>query len=169
MINAIVYNSLTGSCEKYAKLLSAKLHIPAKPLGEQLRPDCQVMYIGWAFAGKVAGYSKAKKKYNIMAVVNVGMGGAAPNAAENARKASDIPSLVKVFSLQGGFYMEKLPLPYQLIMKIKNKDIAKRYVGKSQLSPSEQALNIMATTGHGDPATWDVSEIVKWAEEYNKE
>ena len=166
MINTIVYNSLTGSGEKYAKLLSAQLHIPAKPMGEYVRPDAQVLYIGWAFAGKVSGYNKAKKKYNIVAVVNVGMNGSAPGTAEFTQSATGIPSSVKVFSVQGGFYMDKLPAPFKLIMKIKNKDIVKRLQSKGIQSESDKALMTMASTGTGDPASWDVSEIVDWAKSY---
>ena len=34
MFSAIVYKSTTGSCKRYAELLSARLHIPAFPLGK---------------------------------------------------------------------------------------------------------------------------------------
>lgn len=162
MISAIVYNSLTGSGEKYAKLLSKELHIPAKPMGEYVRSDAQVLFVGWLFAGKVIGYSKARKLYNITAVAAVGMSGGNPGVAEAARAASSIPFPVKVFSLQGGFYMDKLPAPYRVIMKLKNKDIAKRLLAKDELNEREKALLNMARTGSGDPASWDISEIVDW-------
>ena len=35
MFSAIVYKSTTGSCKRYAELLSARLHIPAFPLGKE--------------------------------------------------------------------------------------------------------------------------------------
>lgn len=162
MISAIVYNSLTGSCEKYARLLSKELHIPAKPMGEYVRADAQVLFIGWLFAGKVAGYSRAKKMYNITAVAAVGMSGGAEGAAEAVSKANALPQAVKAFSLQGGFYMDKLPTHYKLIMKLKNKDIAKKLRAKGQLNDREKALLTMASTGNGDPASWDIGEIAAW-------
>lgn len=162
MFSAIIYNSLTGSGEKYAKLLSARLHVPAKPMGDYVRPDGQVIYIGWTFAGKIVGYEKAAKKYDIGAVVQVGMAGGGENSAEAAREQNKIPSCVKVFSVQGGFYMDKLPLPLRLIMKLKNKQIAAGILKKPSPDAREQALLTMASTGTGDPASWDVDEIATW-------
>ena len=126
MISAIIYNSLTGSCEKYAKLLSAALHVPAKPLGEAVRTDGKVIYIGWARAGSIYGYAKAAKKYDIAAAVLVSMSPASEKNLAAARKADNIGEDVKLFNVQGGFSMEKLPLPYRLIMKLINKKIVKR-------------------------------------------
>lgn len=162
MISAIIYNSLTGSCEKYANLLSAALHVPAKPLGDYVRPDGQVIYIGWTFAGKVVGYRKAAAKYDVAAVIQVGMGGGSDSCAQSARVQNKIPACVAVFSLQGGFYMDKLPLPFRLIMKVKNKEIASGLSKKPQLNPREQALLAMATTGSGDPAAWDIDGVLAW-------
>ena len=89
-----------------------------------------------------------------------GQGG--DNSAETARAQNSIPACVKVFSLQGGFYMDRLPLLLRLIMKLKNKEIAAGLKKKASLDPREQALLTMATTGRGDPAAWDVSEIIDW-------
>ncbi len=162
MFNAIIYNSLTGSGERYANLLSAALHVPAKPMGDYVRPDGKVIYIGWTFAGKIVGYQKAAAKYDIGAVVQVGMAGGGENSAETAREQNKIPSGVKVFSVQGGFYMAKLPLPLRLIMKLKNKQIAAGMMKKSSRDAREQALLTMASTGTGDPAAWNVDEIAAW-------
>lgn len=165
MISAIIYNSLTGSCEKYANLLSAALHVPAKPLGDFVRPDGQVIYIGWTFAGKIVGYKKAAAKYDLAAVVQVGMAGGGENSAETARAQNRVPSCVKVFSLQGGFYIAKLPLPLRMIMKVKNKEIAAGLLKKASRDARDQALLTMATTGTGDPASWNVDEVVAWGRE----
>ena len=162
MVNAVIYSSLTGSCERYANLLSAALHVPAKPLGDYVRPDGRVVYIGWAFAGKIVGYKKAAAKYDVAAVVQVGMAGGGDNGAETARAQNSIPACIKVFNLQGGFYMDRLPILLRLIMKLKNKEIAAGLKKKASLDPRERALLTMATTGRGDPAAWDVSEIIDW-------
>lgn len=163
MISAIVYNSLTGSCEKYANLLSAALHVPAKPLGDYVRPDGQVIFIGWAFAGKVTGYKKAAAKHDVAAVIEVGMAGGGENSAEAVRAANNIPASVKVFSLQGGFYMDKLPLVYRLIMKVKNKQIAAGLLKNPARDPRQEALLNMAVSGSGDPADWDISSVLEWS------
>ena len=111
MINAVVYNSLTGSCEKYAKLISAALHVPAVAMGEHVRSDGKVIYIGWARAGSIYGYAAAAKKYNIAAAVLVSMSPAGEKNIAAARKADKIGPEIAVFNVQGAFHMDKLPAP----------------------------------------------------------
>ena len=74
---------------------------------------------------------------------------------------------MKVFSRQGGFYMDKLPLPFRLIMKVKNKEIAERVRKKPSQDARDQALLNMALTGNGDPASWEVEDIVAWCRAQN--
>lgn len=161
MVSAIVYHSQTGSCKKYAHLLSAALHVPAYPDGKApVRSDRKVIYIGWAFAGKVAGYQKAAQKFSIAAVVLVGMSPVFPDSAAKGREANGIPDDVGFYCLQGGFDSSKLPLPLRLIMKLKCKEIAARLEQKKgELSEPEKALYQMVTTGKGEPPLWDVSRI----------
>lgn len=164
MVSAVIYNSLTGSCEKIAQEISRAVHIPAKPIGEYVRPEGQIIYVGWTFAGKVAGLKKAMKKYSVAAVVQVGMGAVSDESAAFTREKNQIPQGVAVFCMQGGFNINKLPLPFKLIMKMKNKDIVARLQKKPSLNEQEQALLTMASTGVGQPASWDVSQIVAWAQ-----
>lgn len=162
MFNAIVYSSCTGSSKRYAEMLSAQLHIPAHPLGkEPLRPGSKIIFVGWVFAGKVMGYKKAAKKYDVGAVVSVGMSPVGPKSEDLARKANSLGAGMKVFCRQGGFNINKLPLPFKLIMQVKNKEIAERFEGRSDLSPQEQATYTMASTGVGEPPCWCVDDIVE--------
>lgn len=164
MISAIVYNSLTGSCEKYANLLSAALHVPAFPLSKaKVRADGQVIYIGWVFAGKLTGYKKAAQKFNIAATVHVGMGAVSEGSADFSREKNAVPADTAVFCRQGAFNLNKLPLPLKLIMKMKNKSIVSRLDAKGQLNEQEKALYVMASTGVGQPAAWEIDDIVAWA------
>lgn len=163
MINAVVYNSLTGSCEKYAKLISAALHVPAVPAGGYVRSGGKVIYIGWARAGSIYGYAAAAKKYNIAAAVLVSMSPASEKNIASARKADKIGDEVKVFNVQGAFHMDKLPAPYKLVMKAINKAIAKRIQGLDCPTEAELATLRMALDGQGEPANWDIDEIVSWA------
>ena len=119
-------------------------------------------------AGKVMGYSQAAKKLDVAAVVAVGMAPAGEKSAAACREKNQIPAEVACFCVQGAFHMDKLPGPMKLIMKWKVKDIAKQLEparAKGLLTPQTQALYRMATTGEGEPASWDVSEIVAWAKE----
>ena len=104
MFSAIVYKSTTGSCKKYADLLSARLHIPAFPLGkEYVLADTKIIYVGWLFAGKIMGYDKAAKKYDIGAVVQVGMSPVSAKSEEVCRKKNAVSADVPVFTRQGAF------------------------------------------------------------------
>lgn len=164
MISAIVYNSCTGSCKKYAELLSAAIHAPAMPLkGAVVRDGGKVIYVSWIFAGKVCGLAKAAKKFNIAAVVQVGMGAVTGESEAVCRQVNAIPRGAEVFCRQGGFNINKLPLPFRLIMKLKCKEIAARLESKGQLNEQEQATLTMASTGVGEPPRWDVEDIVAWA------
>ena len=163
MFNAIVYESCTGSCQRYAEMLSAQLHIPAFKLGkEHVRKGSRIIFIGWLFAGKIMGYAKAAGKYDIGAVVQVGMSPVFAKSESIAREKNDINPDVPVFTRQGGFNINKLPLPLKLIMKVKNKEIAARFEGKENLSDQEKATYKMASTGVGEPACWCVEDIVEW-------
>ena len=87
MIDAIVYSSLSGSCEEYAQRMSAALHIPFFTEKSGLCPvGRKIAYIGWLFAGKVVGLDKAMDRYDVCCVVSVGMGDPAVNPAEVCRK-----------------------------------------------------------------------------------
>ena len=143
MIDAIVYSSLSGSCEEYAHRMSAALHVPFFTEQSHICPTGRkVVYIGWLLAGKVVGLDKAMDRYDVCCVVSVGMGDPAVNPAEVCRKKNGLGSDIAVFPLQGRFDLKRLPLPYRLIMKIKIKDIAKRLnakAAKTTLTPAEQA------------------------------
>ena len=142
MIDAIVYSSLSGSCEEYAHRMSAALHVPFFTEQSHICPTGRkVVYIGWLLAG---------------------------NAEEVCRKKNGLGADIAVFPLQGRFDLKRLPLPYRLIMKVKIKDIAKRLnakAAKTTLTPAEQACLTMATVGRGEPATWDgIQAAIDWVE-----
>ena len=166
MIRAIIYNSQTGSCKRYAEELSRKLVLPAYALGQQPAiKGGEVIYVSWVMAGTVVGYSKVKKQLPVAAVCAVGMAPVTDGSVAFGREKNRVPDSVGYFCLQGGFNINKLPLPMNLIMRLKVKDIAKKLEFKrmkAPLSAQEQATYVMATTGSGDPASWDVSPIVAW-------
>ena len=165
MISTVIYTSKTGSSERFANEISRALHVPAKPMGEAVRADGKVIYVGWTLAAGVVGLKKAMEKYDVAAVVQVGMSPITAESAAFARKSNNLPDNIAVFSKQGGFSMKKLPLHFKLIMKLKNKEIAERLQKKGALNEQEKATLNMAVTGEGAPTNWDVSDVVKWAQE----
>ena len=167
MISAIVYSSETGSCERYAKMLAEELKVPAKPLKycESDRFD-QVVYVGWLMAGKITGLDKAREKMHVCAVVQVGMGPAGPEKADEGRNKNKLPAEVAFFCKQGAFHMDKLPLPLRLAMTMMNKKLKAELEQKSGLDAQEQALYKMVTTGDGEPAEWNVDDVVAWCRQH---
>lgn len=166
MISTILYTSETGSCKRYAEDLSAALHIPAHPMGKGYVPaGTQIIYIGWLSNGKITGYKKAADKYDVAAVVQVGM--SAPNAKSEAtgRKKNGIGEGTALFTRQGAFNINKLPFVYKKVMELVNKKIAAGLEKKTDLSDGDKATLKMAQTGEGQPASWDVSDIVAWAKD----
>ena len=169
MIQAILYSSSTGSSKYYAEELSRKLAVPAYPAkGCPLAAGFEVVYVGWLLAGKMNGLSAAMKKYNVRVVVPVGMGDPAVLTEEAVRAKNGLSADVAVFPLQGRFDMDKLALPYRVIMSAKNKEIVSRLEAKSELNDAEKALLKMAKTGRGEPATWDgINAVVDWVKKDN--
>lgn len=163
MYSAVVYNSTTGSCKRYAQMISAKMSIPALDLkNAYVRDGGKIIFVGWLFAGKITGLEKAMKKFNVGAVVQVGMGPVSEKSESIAREKNGINPEIPVFCKQGAFDIKKLPLHFRLIMKIKNKEIADRLNKKGNLNEQEKATLKMAETGKGEPAFWDVSDIIEW-------
>ena len=166
MISAIVYKSATGSCERYAREMSRKLALPAYPVdGCPLPKGMEVVFIGWLMNGAVQGLKKAQKNYQVKAVVQVGMSPATPKSEAACREKNGLDTSIAVFTVQGAFHMKKLSLPMQLIMKVVNRSIVQRLEGKGQLNAGEQATLAMASTGEGEPATWDgIQPAVDWVQ-----
>ncbi len=162
MYSKILYTSCTGSCRKYAILLSAALGIPAYRLEDApVADDSKVIYIGWLFAGKVMGYAEAKKKYIVGALVAVGMSLNPESGVEKLKKSNNVPDYTQIFPAQGAFHLDKLPWYYKILMKYKNPQIVKAVEKIENLSPSQEALLRMAKTGDGEPAQWNIDNIVE--------
>ena len=107
---AILYTSNTGYTRQYAQMLGGKLGLPVYPLQEafsELPRGSSVIYLGWLMAGKVQGYAQAAKRYRIGAVCGVGMG-ATGSQIQDLRRANALPDSLPVFTMQGGFDMNRL-------------------------------------------------------------
>lgn len=163
MFSAVVYNSISGSCKRYAEMISAKLSIPAVDIkNAHVRSGGKVIYVSWIMAGKITGLEKAMSKFNVGAVVQVGMGAVSEKSEAFAREKNAINPEIPVFCKQGAFDINKLPVHFRIIMRMKNKEIAERLNKKGNLNEQEKATLKMAETGKGEPACWCVSDIVEW-------
>lgn len=167
MIDAIVYSSLSGSCEEYAQRMSAALHIPFFTEKSGLcRSAVRLPTLAGCLPARLSVWTRPWTVMTCAASFRSAWGIRLSTRQRSAARRTASGSDIAVFPLQGRFDLKRLPLPYRLIMKIKIKDIAKRLnakAAKTTLTAGEQACLTMATLGHGEPATWDgINDAIAW-------
>lgn len=167
MLSAICYSSNSGYTKDYAKLLGEALSLPVynlKRVPKSVRGK-EIIYMGWVMAGKIVGYAEADKKYDIEAVVQVGMAPPSEALNERAVKNHHITGK-KVFTLRGGFDLDRLHGVNKLIMSLKAAQIkmsVKKAKKKGQLSEDQKISEKMVTEGYSCVCMENLSEIVEWA------
>ena len=164
---AIVYTSNTGFTREYALMLGEKTNLPVFSLQEssgKISRDSSVVYLGWLMAGKVQGYKKAAKRYKVQAVCGVGMGGNGSQLQE-VRKANAIPEKTLLFTLQGGFDIQKLRGIYKLMMTIMVKTAGKGLAEKQDRTPDEDVMLEMMTQGGSRVSAENLAEVLAWVEQ----
>ena len=165
--NSIVYTSNTGYTAEYARLLGEKTGLPVYSLAEaeqKLAAGNRVIYLGWLMAGKVQGYKKAAKRYKVQAVCGVGMGGTGSQLQE-VRKANAIPEKTPLFTLQGGFDIQKLSGVYKLMMTIMVKTAGKGLAEKKDRTPDEDVMLEMLTQGGSRVSADNLAEVLAGVEQ----
>ena len=166
-VQAIVYTSNTGFTREYALMLGEKTNLPVYSLQEasgKIARDSSVVYLGWLMAGKVQGYKKAAKRYKVQAVCGVGMGGNGSQLQE-VRKANAISEKTPLFTLQGGFDIQKLSGIYKLMMTIMVKTAGKGLAEKQDRTPEEDVMLEMLTQGGSRVSAENLAEVLAWVEQ----
>ena len=162
--NSIVYTSNTGYTAEYARLLGERTGLPVYSLAEaeqKLAAGNPVIYLGWLMAGKVQGYKKAAKRYKVQAVCGVGMGGNGSQLQE-VRKANAISEKTPLFTLQGGFDIQKLSGIYKLMMTIMVKTAGKGLAEKQDRTPEEDVMLEMLTKGGSRVSAENLEDVLDW-------
>ena len=165
--NSIVYTSNTGYTAEYARLLGERTGLPVYSLAEaerKLAAGNRVIYLGWLMAGKVQGYKKAAKRYKVQAVCGVGMGGNGSQLQE-VRKANAISEKTPLFTLQGGFDINKLSGVYKLMMTIMVKTAGKGLAEKQDRTLDEDVMLEMMTRGGSRVSAENLAEVLAWVNE----
>ena len=166
--NAIIYKSNTEHTKQYAELLGKKTELPVYSLEEATQrkvSDRSVIFLGWLMAGKVQGYKKAAKRYNIAAVCGVGMG-ATGSQLQDVQKANILPPSMPVFTLQGGFDMKRLRGIYKLMMTIMSKTAGKMLSEKKDRTPDEDDMLDLLLNGGNRVSEENLAAVLDW---YQKE
>ena len=162
--NSIVYTSNTGFTRQYAMILGEKTGLPVYSLEEArktLAPGNTIVYLGWLMAGKIQGYTKTSKRYQIAAVCGVGMGKTG-SQLDDVRKANALGEELPVFTLQGGFDMGKLRGVYKLMMTIMSKTVGKKLAEKENRTPEENDMLQLLTSGGNRVCGDNLTEFMNW-------
>ena len=165
--NAIVYTSNTGYTRQYAILLGERTGLPVYSLDEawkELAPASPIIYLGWLMAGKVQGYAKAAKRFQVEAVCGVGMG-ATGSQLQDLRKSNALPASMPVFTLQGGFDLTRLRGVYKLMMTIMATTAGKGLANKADRSPEEDAMLELLLHGGSRVCAGHLSSVLAWYQE----
>ena len=148
-MKAIVYTTKTGNTKRYAQMISEGTGLPIysfKDSKKNVPVGADIVYLGWINAGKITGYKKAAKRYNVLSVCGVGMSKTG-TMTENVRKRTRIAESVPLSTLQGNFNIDKLHGFYRLIMALMAKEIKNDLENKKDLSPEE--ADMVDTVLHG--------------------
>ena len=163
---AIVYTSNTGYTAEYARLLGQKTGLPVCSLSEasqRIAAGSAILYLGWLMAGSVKGYKKAAGKYAVCAVCAVGMGKTG-SQMQDVGKTNAIPAETPLFTLQGGFDLQRLHGIYKLMMTIMKKTAGKGLAEKADRTPDEDAMLELLLNGGSRVSEENLAGVLQWHE-----
>ena len=90
-------------------------------------------------AGQVKGYKQTAERYKIAAVCGVGMG-AGGSQIKEVRKGNAIPENIPLFTLQGGFELNKLHGIYKFMMNTMKRTVGKKLAEKPVKTAGKQDM-----------------------------
>ena len=162
--SAIVYTSNTGFTAQYASLLGGETGLPVYSLEDarkSLPQSSPIVYLGWLTAGKVQGYDKVVTKFNLQALCAVGMAKCG-SQMEDVRKNNNIPDSTPVFTLQGGFDMNKLRGVYKMMMQVMKKTVGKKLAEKPDRTPDEEEMLDLLLHGGSRVSEENLAAVLEW-------
>ncbi|MGP1587030.1 MAG: flavodoxin domain-containing protein [Treponemataceae bacterium] len=168
MIKGIVYTSETGHSKEYAELLGKQTGLKVFPLDDvDLEKGSQIIYFGWICAGKIKGFDKAAKNYEVKAVCGVGMGPASKVLEEKISKTLKNKTIA-FFYLQGGLQLQKLSGLNKFIMILVSKSIRKSIEAKNSLLEDDKLILKMVNEGASVVKESSLSSIMDWYTKNNR-
>lgn len=161
-MDAIIYSSNTGFTEQYAKILSEAIGLPAYPLKEAdaVKKGAKIIYMGWLCASMINGYQKALKSYDISMICAVGMGKSGTQDAD-VIKANSITDK-QLFTLQGGFDINKLKGVYRFMMKTMARTAGKGLADKTDRTPEEDDMLDLMQNGGSRVSMDNLMPVIAW-------
>ena len=160
-MKAIVYTSNTGHTASYAKLLGEKTGLPVYSLeqAKALDKKSEILYLGWLFASSIKGYRLAAKRFQISAILAVGLCDTG-TAIEQTRKANGIPAELPLFTVQGG--MEKAKL--RGINKFMIRMLTKAMDGKKEKTSDDERMLYLLKNDQNYVCEENLAAFLEWYE-----
>ena len=164
-MDAIIYTTNTGSTERYARLLSHEIGLPAYSAAEAGEyAGAEIIYMGWIMAGSVKGYTAAARRYKVFAVCAVGMGQTGTQT-DSVRKKTAVPAEIPVFTLQGNFDVKNLHGIYRPMMELMVKTVGRALSEKSDRTPEEDDMLDMMLRGGARVKPANLDAVLDWYRE----
>lgn len=163
-MTAIVYESNTGFTERYAEMLSEKTGLPAyslKDAGSRLEKGEAVIFLGWVRTGRVQGFKKAARKFDVKAVCAVGM--SIPNEdtlAETKKRCK----METAFCLHGGMDMNLLTGLNRRMMEGFAKSAVSMLAGTAGENENSANMLKMVTEGGDCVSEENLLPVIDWLE-----
>lgn len=126
-MKAVLYESNAGSTKRYAEMLSEKLGVPAYSLKEAqkaLQKDEEAVFLGWVFANKIQGLSKAQKRWNLVCACAVGINPRSDKYIEILKESN--PTDIPIFYLRGKLDLTKLKWLQRKLLETIRADLEKQ-------------------------------------------
>ena len=169
-MKAIVYTSNTGFTARYAAMLGQKTGLPVFELAEaykKLPKKTPIIYLGWLFASAVKGYRKAADRFQVKALVGVGLCQTG-TLIEDVIKVNEPAEGVPVFTVQGGMDHSKLKGINKFMINMLIKMMSK---AKNPSVEDQMKLELIRTGGdlvreeNLEAVLRWYNEVTQWAED----
>ena len=157
----ILYSSENGTTRRYAEMLSEATGLPCKGNPAEVPVGERVIFFGWVKAGKILGYRYAFLHYDLQAVIAVGL---APTGTQQRelRKKNNLRDTMKLFTLQGGYYPDRLTGMNKRIMKLVTGHLIKTITRKKEQTDEDRDLLDLLQNGGDLVSKENRSEVMKW-------
>ena len=157
----ILYSSRNGTTKRYAELMAKATDLPCTDDPQAIPPGDRVLLFGWVKAGKIQGYRRAFRQFDLQAVVAVGL---EPSGTQEAllRKRNAMRDTTKLFTLQGGYYPDTYKGLEKKIMAMIAKTLLKETEQNPQPTSAETELAEILQKGGHRASEEKLNEILEW-------
>ena len=159
---AVVYTSNTGTTKEYAEIIGRRCGLPVMSLEEalvNLERNDGIIYLGWILSGQIQGFERADKWFDISAVCAVGCGATGSQRVQ-IQEANKVEC--RLFTLQGGLFLDRLKGMNRLMMKIFSKSVIRGYKAQKNLTADEEALLELFRNGGSRVSEDNLTSFYEW-------